>query len=192
MTGAGRPSVFLDASALYPSLLRNILMRLALRNLFRAFWSERVQDEWTRAVLRDRPHLRPERLERTRRLMDENINDASVGGYEHLIETLTLPDADDRHVLAAAIHCGASVIVTANLRDFPNDVLALHGIEAHHPDAFLFALFKTAPNDVLAALRELRCDFEKPAMTPAALLAAMSRQGLPASADVLAAFSSVL
>jgi len=52
-----RPRAFLDASALYPALLRNILMRLALRDLFRAFWSERVQDEWTRAVMRNRTHL---------------------------------------------------------------------------------------------------------------------------------------
>jgi len=95
---------FLDASALYPSLLRNILMRLAMRDLFRAFWSQRVQDEWTRAVLRDRPHLPTASIERTRRLMDENIDDASVSGYEPLIETITLPDADDRHVLAAATH----------------------------------------------------------------------------------------
>lgn len=110
------PWAFLDASALYPSFLRNILMRLALRDLFcSAFWTERVQDEWTRAVLRDRPHVSPTSIDRTRRLTDANIDDAIVGGYEHLIATVTLPDLDDRHVLAAAIHCGANIIVTANL-----------------------------------------------------------------------------
>lgn len=124
--------------------------------------------------------------------MDENIDDASVSGYDHLIETITLPDADDRHVLAAAIHCGAGVIVTANLRDFPSDVLSFHGIEAQHPDAFLLGIFETAPNEVIAALRELRCDLKNPPMTAAALLAAMSRQGLSASANVLAAFASSL
>ena len=132
MSEDGRPWAFLDASALYPSLLRNILMRLATRDLFRAFWSQRVQEEWTRAVLRNRPQLSSASIERTRRLMDENIDDASVSGYEPLIETITLPDADDRHVLAAAIHCGASIIVTANLRDFPAKTLAHHDIEARH------------------------------------------------------------
>jgi len=139
VTDAQRPSAFLDASALYPALLRNILMRLALDDLFRAFWSERVQDEWTQAIFRDRPDLPRAQIERTRRLMDQAIDDAIVGGYEPLIETLALPDAEDRHVLAAAIHCGASVIVTANLRDFPNEILSLHGIEAQHPDAFILA-----------------------------------------------------
>jgi len=120
-----RPWAFLDASVLYPALLRNILMRLAIDDLYRAFWSQRIQDEWTQAILRDRPHLPRAQIERTRRLMEHSIDDAMVSGYEPLIETLTLPDADDRHVLAAAIHCGARVIVTANLRDFPNATLAL-------------------------------------------------------------------
>jgi len=183
---------FLDASALYPSLLRNILMRLALRDLFRAFWSERVQDEWTRSVLRDRPHISAVSVARTRRLMEDNIEDASVSGYEHLIGTVTLPDVDDRHVLAAAIHCGATIIVTANLRDFPSDVLAAHDIEAQHPDAFILDLFRTSPSEVVAALRELRSDLVNPPMTAADLLSALARQGLPASAETLGAFVAEL
>ena len=183
---------FLDASALYPSLLRNILMRLALRDLFRAFWSERVQDEWTRSVLRDRPHISATSVARTRRLMDDNIEDAIVSGYEHLIDNVTLPDADDRHVLAAAIHCGADIIVTANLGDFPSDVLAAHGIEAWRPDGFLLDLFRTSPNEVVAALRELRSDLVNPPMTAADLLAALARQGLPASAEALGALVAEL
>jgi hypothetical protein len=188
MTGAQRPSVFLDASALYPSLLRNILMRLAIRDLFRAFWSECVQDEWTRAVLRNRPHLSPGSVQRTRRLMDENIDDASVSGYEHLIESITLPDADDRHVLAAAIHCGAGIIVTANLRDFPSNLLAVHRIEAQHPDAFILGILRTSPNEVIDSLHELRSDLINPPMTAGELLASLSRQGLSASADALVSF----
>jgi len=188
VTGAQRPSAFLDASALYPALLRNILMRLALRDLFRPSWSEHVQNEWTRAVLRDRPSLQPARIERTRRLMDENINDAIVRGYEHLIETITLPDADDRHVLAATIHCGASIIVTANLRDFPAAALAPFGVEACHPDAFILGLIESSPREAVAALRELRLDLRNPQLTAADLLATMNRQGLTASAEALAAY----
>jgi hypothetical protein len=183
-----RIAAFLDASALYPALLRNILMRLAVDDLFRAFWSERVQDEWTQAIFRDRPDLPRAQIERTHRLMDEAIDDAIVSGYEPLIETIALPDADDRHVLAAAIHCGASVIVTANLRDFPREILSLHGIEAQHPDAFILELLKAFPHEVVGALRRLRRALKNPPMTPASLLAAMSRQGLSASADALGGF----
>jgi hypothetical protein len=90
--------------------------------------------------------------------------------------------------MAAAIHCGASVMVTANLRDFPINVLSFHGIEAQHPDAFILGLFQTSPNEVIAALRELRGDLMKPALTAAELLAAMGRQGLSESVDALGLF----
>ena len=192
MSEGQRASAFLDASALYPSLLRNLLMRLALRDLFRACWSERVHDEWTRAVLRDRPHLTTMAIERTRRLMDENIDDACVSGYEHLIETVALPDVDDRHVLAAAIHCGARVIVTANLRDFPTEILSAHGIEAQHPDLFILGLFQSRATEVAAAVRELRSDLLNPPMTAAELLVAFARQGLPKSAAALQRFVHAL
>ena len=76
---------FLDASALYPALLRNIRIRMAIDELYRAFWSWRVQEEWIQALFRDRPHLPRAAIERTRRLMEESIDRAMVGGYEPLI-----------------------------------------------------------------------------------------------------------
>src|ERR1700733_1672869 len=126
MNDEARLIAFLDASVLYPGRLRDLLMHLAMRHLFQPRWSERVQDEWIAALMRNRPDLAVAQLQRTRRLMDDHINDALVSGYEHMIDQLTLPDADDRHVLAAAIHGCARVIVTANLRDFPTDALSPH------------------------------------------------------------------
>ena len=55
--------------------------------------------------------------------MDRHVPDCLVTGYEPIIPTLTLPDPDDRHVLAAAIRCGAGSIVTFNLGDFPASAL---------------------------------------------------------------------
>ena len=144
------------------------------------------------AILRDRPHLPRAPIERTRRLMEESIDDAMVSGFEPLINTLTLPDADDRHVLAAAIHCGARVIVTANLRDFPNATLALHDIEARHPDAFILGLLTAFPDEVLGTMRRLRHGLNKPPMTATELLVVMGRQGLPESADALGRFVGAL
>jgi hypothetical protein len=42
MTETPFVTAFLDASVLYPALLRNILMRLAVHGLFRTRWSARV------------------------------------------------------------------------------------------------------------------------------------------------------
>lgn len=189
MSSGEVPSAFLDASALYPSLLRNILMWLAEKDLFRPHWSAQVQDEWTRSVLRDRPDLSPAQVERTRRLMEEHAEAALVSGYAHLIETISLPDADDRHVLAAALHCEAQILVTANLRDFPEVVLSPRGVEAQHPDAFILCLFNASPEGVIDSLRELRGSLKNPPMTAAALLAEMDRQGLRETAQALSAFA---
>jgi hypothetical protein len=93
-----------------------------------------VYEEWKRNLLKNRPDLTREKLERTRQLMDKAAPDALVTGYEHLIPGLVLPDEADRHVLAAAIRSGASLIVTCNLADFPPEALSPFDIEAQHPD----------------------------------------------------------
>ncbi len=92
---------FYDANVLYPAELRNFLMHLALTGLFRAKWSAAVHEEWISNLLRNRPDITRQKLERTRHLMDKAALDALVEGYEHLIPTLSLPDENDRHVLAA-------------------------------------------------------------------------------------------
>lgn len=123
-----------DACVLYPAPLRDLLMQLAMTDLFRARWTDRIHDEWIRNVLKKRPDLRPEQLGRTRELMNAHVRDCLVTGYEGPIEGLQLPHADDRHVLAAAIRCGAAAIVTFNLEDFPSNHVEPFGIEAQHPE----------------------------------------------------------
>ena len=107
-----------DACVLYPAPLRDLLLRLALTDLFRARWTERIHEEWMRSVLKDRSDLSAQQIQRTRELMDLSVPDCLVTGYEGLIENLDLPDPNDRHVLAAAIRCQAGVIVTYNLTVF--------------------------------------------------------------------------
>ena len=71
--------------------------------------------------------------------MHRAVPDALVRDYAHLIPNLSLPDPNDRHVLAAAITASANVIVTFNLKDFPATALSPHGLVARHPDLFLKA-----------------------------------------------------
>jgi hypothetical protein len=185
-------TAFLDANVLYPALLRDILMRLASGNLFRARWSAQVHREWMAALIRDRPDVLLASLERTRQLMDAHFPDAPVEGYEHRMDSLMLPDPDDRHVLAASIHCGADAIVTANLRDFPDAALAGLGLRAVHPDAFIRGLLNRDANAVVDAMRRLRHSFRNPPRSAPELLAAMKAQGLTAAAEALVGFVDAL
>jgi predicted nucleic acid-binding protein len=176
---------FFDANVLYPSGLRNFLMHLALTGMFRAHWSAEVHDEWIHNLLKNRPDITRDKLERTRRLMDQAAPDALVTGYESLSESLELPDRDDRHVLAAAIRCGASVIVTFNLSDFPSHALQTFGIEAQHPDEFVLALLYTFPDLVLEAAGTHRASLKNPPKTQEEYLAELNAQGLSKSVSVL-------
>jgi PIN domain len=169
---------FLDANVLYPARLRDLLMHLAMRRLFRPRWSARVHEEWITAVLHDRPDLTAAQLQRTCRLMDDNIDDALVGGYEPIMDQLTLPDANDRHVLAAAIHCGANFIVTINLRDFPDEILTHYGITPLHPDLFVSRLLEADPAEFIDALRDLHRDLKRPPFSIDELLSLFERIGL--------------
>jgi hypothetical protein len=117
--------------------------------------------------------------------MDQAAPDALVTGYESLIDSLELPDRDDRHVLAAAIRCGASVIVTLNLSDFPNAALAEFGIEAQHPDDFVLALLDAFPDFVLEAARTHRASLKNPPKTQEEYLAELNAQGLEKSVSLL-------
>jgi hypothetical protein len=79
-----------DACVLYPAPLRDLLMRLAVADLVEARWTSAIHDEWTRNVLKQRPDLKPEQLQRTRELMNVAVRDCLAEDYEHLIPTLSL------------------------------------------------------------------------------------------------------
>ena len=181
-----------DACVLYPAPLRDFLMWLGLSGCFRARWSAQIHDEWKRNLLINRSDLTSTQLDRTSALMDLAIPDGSVNGYETLIPGLKLPDADDRHVLAAAIRCNASVIVTFNWRDFPAMALAPYGIEAQHPDLFIDNLFDLDQAAVVAAAQRQRAMLKTPPLDVDQYLDVLLRQGLVQTTNALSSYRTIL
>jgi hypothetical protein len=175
----------LDACVLYGDRRRDLLIRLARpgRNrqagMYQARWTEAIHDEWTSALKTNRPDLAPEKIDRTRALMDRAILDCLIVGYEPLIPAIDIPDPKDRHVVAAAIQGKADLIVTINLKDFPAEVLASYNLEAQHPDDFIMALAESDPVGVLETITEMRLSLKKPPVTTEELLLALERDGLP-------------
>lgn len=182
-------TVFLDANVLYPAGLRDLLMRLTLQGLLRARWSDMVHEEWMQAVLRDFPDITRTQIERTRNLMNQYALESLVSNFEDRIEQLTLPDVDDRHVLAAAIHCRAQIILTRNLKDFPDFSLARYNIQAQTPDGFIHSLLVTRPNDVIAAVRQHRASLKNPPKSAAEYLTALEQQGLQKSVAIVRSYA---
>jgi hypothetical protein len=174
-----------DSCVLYPAPLRDLLMWLALSDLFRARWSNDIHEEWIRNLLEDRPDLTREQLERTRDKMNSHVRDCLVTGYEPLIDGLTLPDPNDRHVLAAAIRASADVIVTFNLKDFPTESLAQFGVEAQHPDTFIVHLIDLNPGRALNFVTRCWRNLKNPPKTVEEYLDTLLIQGLPETVAVL-------
>lgn len=181
-----------DANILYPAPLRDLFVRLAQSGLVRAKWTETIHDEWIRNVIKDNPQLSPERLTRTRSLMNEAIRDCLVTGYEDLIDSLVLPDPDDRHVLAAAIRAGAEVIVTSNLKDFPAEKLSQYDIQAIHPDDFLVGRLDAAPGLICTVLKRQRESLRNPPRTVEELLITLEGHGLVQTVNHLRQFVDLL
>jgi len=172
---------------LYPTTLRSLLIDLSLLGVYQAHWTDELQNEWIRNLLIHRPDLDPAKLQRTRELMDRALDTARITGYEALIPTLQLPDRDDRHMLAAALHGGAELIVTQNLKDFPMEILDPLGVQAISPDRFIEDLLATHPESVLEALRRGRSRYRAPTVSAEELLAMLSRQGLAMTSQTLQA-----
>jgi cytosine/adenosine deaminase-related metal-dependent hydrolase len=183
--------VLLDACVLYPASLRDFIMRLAMTGLFAAKWTDQIHDEWIRNLLENRPELELQ-LARTRELMDQAIPDSLVTGYETLIDGLSLPDPDDRHILAAAIRCGAQIIVTFNLQDFPQSALDPYGLEAMHPDVFVEHQLTLHQGLVITAAKRHRAALTNPPKTSEKYLESLAAQGLVVTADRLREFIDLI
>ncbi len=184
--------VLFDACVLYSAPVRDLLLEIAVAGLFRAKWTERIHDEWMYNLIRKRPDLAPERLERTRRLINESVEDCLVEGYEHLCPHLELPDPDDRHILAASIKGQAQMIVTYNLKDFPVEVLEKYGIEAQHPDDFFLNQSDLHLPVFLTAVKNCRSRMNNPAKTSGEYLEILRKHSLVKIAEFLESYIELI
>ena len=178
-------TVIYDACVLYPAPLRDFLMHLALTDLFRACWTNTIHDEWIRNVLKQRPDLTAENLERTRSLMNANVRDCLVTDFEHLIPSIELPEGEDRHVVAAAIRAGASLIVTFNLKDFPRERLDTYNLAARHTDDFVVDLLDLNAAVVCAAAANHRRSLKNSPKTADEYLDTLTKQELTQTVRLL-------
>jgi hypothetical protein len=186
MAGHARYTALLDACVLFPVAVCDSLMGVAATGLYAPKWTQSIEDEWTRSL--EQKSGRPSGTYNVRRdAMRDAAPDWEVPekAWMRIAPCLQLPDPDDVHVLAAAIAGHADCIVTANLKDFPEDALAPFGIQLIHPDEFLIAQMDLDSLSVLAAFKEQRARLKKPAYTPSAFADALERNALVMTAQRL-------
>jgi predicted nucleic acid-binding protein len=185
-------AVIYDACVLYPAPLRDLLLELAAASLFRAQWTDEIQEEWIRALLRERGADAEPLLRRTKELMNTAVTDANVTGYEPLISSITLPDANDCHVVAAAIKAKADGIVTFNLKHFPASTLEALHLEAIHPDDFISAQIDLTDAAVIQAATRCCRRLKNPPKTGREYLDTLQKQRLPKTVAALRPYEELI
>ena len=175
----------LDACVLYPTVLREILLRLAATGAFAPLWSGRILEEWARAARKlgagQEVVARGEIA-----LLRAHWPGAEVAVRADTEARLWLPDPDDIHVLAAAIDGGADMIVTFNLQDFPKRALDAEAMLLRHPDAFVTEAHGRDPEAVARVVASVHAEAERLSGAHLPLRALLKRAGLPRLGKALA------
>lgn len=187
---ANRYTVFVDACSLAGALKRNLMLTLAEAEFFRLRWSLLILDETERAIEKILQAKNvvdsTERAKRARVAMETAFEEACVSDFDDFLPACAnLPDPGDHHVLAAALKTQAATIVTDNLKDFPEKVLATLNIEARSTDDFIADTIALDTGRAVAAIRKMRERFKKPEKTPEVLLLDMEAEGLIETVDIL-------
>lgn len=187
---ANRFTAFIDACSLAGALRRNLLLTLAEAEFFRLRWSSMVLTE-TEAAIEKMLGAKgatdaAASAARARSSMEAAFEDAMVEGFDDLLSVgALLPDSDDAHVLAAAIKTRAAMLVTENLKHFPQAALQRLNIEVRSSDAFIADTIALDPGKAVAAIRTMRLRLKKPEKTAEILLLDMEATGLVETADAL-------
>jgi predicted nucleic acid-binding protein len=163
----------LDTNVIYPIVIRDLLFWFAFYELYTPKWSSTIFEEWKNVMLRK--GLSNEEVEKRTQRANIAFPDAMVSNYESLITSLTLPDVNDRHVLAAAIKSNADVIVTNNLKDFPEEYLNSLGVKAKSADDFLTDIIDLNPEIAIKAFKEMVLNRKNPNMDEFEVLESLRR-----------------
>ncbi|GAA4798250.1 hypothetical protein GCM10023231_28690 [Olivibacter ginsenosidimutans] len=178
-----RFTAVLDTNVIYPVITRDLLLWFAYYDLYTPKWSAHIFEEWKR-VMRRKGVSEEETIKRTN-VPNKAFPDALVINYEGLIPNLTLPDPDDCHVLAAAIKANANLIVSNNIKDFPEEYLRTFGLSVKTADDFLTDIIDLKNEVSIQAFREMVLHKKNPKLDEYQVLDQLRKCGLKDTADYL-------
>lgn len=178
-----RFTAVLDTNVIYPVIVRDILLWFAYYELYTPKWSAQIFVEWQQVM--ERKGVPHEEAKQRTHVANLAFPDALVTNYQGLLKTLSLPDPDDCHVLAAAIKTNANIIVTDNLKDFPETYLDSFGLKAKSADDFLTDIIDLNHEIAVQAFREMVLNKRNPPLDEYQVLDRFRKCGLKDTADYL-------
>ena len=173
----------LDTNVIYPVVIRDLLFWFAHYDLYTPQWSNHIFEEWKSVM--ERKGISEEEVKKRVSVANLAFPDALVHNYEGLLGNLKLPDADDCHVLAAAIKVNANVIVTNNLKDFPKGYLQTFGLKVKSADDFLTDIIDLNHDEAVKAFKEMVLNKKNPELNEYEVLDLLRKSGLKDTANYL-------
>jgi len=183
MINSVRFTAVLDTNVIYPVIIRDLLFWFAHYDMYTPKWSNHIFDEWKSVM--ERKGVSSQEVDKRVQRANQAFPDALVRNYEKLLANLSLPDMNDCHVLAAAIKSNAHLIVTNNIKDFPEDILSDFDIKAKTADAFLTDLIDLNGETAITAFKDMVLNKRNPAMDEYAVLASLEKIGLSETSHYL-------
>ncbi len=175
--------IVLDACVLYPTVMREVLLRAAKKGAFTPIWSARLLEEWRRAAARhsdEQDQIAGVEIA----LVRASWPKAEIAGKTE--DTLWLPDQNDIHVLETAINAGADAIMTVNIKDFPTRILSSHGILRRDPDSFLVEFAQENIEAMIDVATDIKAAAQLHSGEPKDIRKLLKRTGLPRLGKLLA------
>jgi len=167
--------VVLDACVIFPMPLCDTLLRAAEAEFYRPYFSQEILDEVTRNLVKQEK-ITEAKAARYQSHIKSAFPEAMVELSDQLVNLMT-NHPKDRHVVAAAVKAKAEVIVTFNLKDFPQNSLEPFGVEAQHPDDFLLELCENCTaSSLLQIIKEQAEALKRPPHTVKDILRKLSNQ----------------
>lgn len=188
----GKITAVLDANVLYGSFVRDVMLSLFAAEMYEARWTDQITQEWVKHLLANISDMTPEKVAKTVNAMNRISPDALVENYQRYIGQITIPDVDDRHVVAAAIACSAQKIVTWNLGDYPNKILKTFGVVAESPDIFVLKLLVEDYRSIIAVLKGMRLRFKAPPVSVDGFFEKMKKNNFTLTAEFLERYRELL
>ncbi len=178
-----RPRIFLDANILVDAQIRDIFLTIAEARLIDLRWSDEVLNE-ARNVLTNQRGIEPSRVDYLISTINAAFPNSNVAASNINPLPVSLPDADDLHVLSAAVSADCDLLVTNNLRDFPDGAVVPFGLSALNADSAIEMLVQDFSDQMPAIISRLLSELRNPQVTVQQFLDRLA-QRTPTAAQAL-------